>query len=309
MKQLHGFNRESLLDFVTQHDTFVGIDSDGCVFPTMEIKQKKCLHNLIISRWHLENIEKYVRECAEFVNLYSIYRGRNRFPCLLRTFDLLRSRHEVLAAKVQLPELKSLKSFIDSGVPLSNAELEQAVEFSGDRELSEVLQWSKDANTLIAQTVKNIKPFAWARKSLRLIGKKADAICVSQTPAEALLREWDEHHMLDFVRVIAGQELGTKEEHIRLAAAGRYAGDKILIIGDAPGDLEAAVKNEALFYPINPGREPESWERFYKEAFELFLEGSYRGGYEKKLLRDFFALLPARPPWQSATRKTRKARK
>ncbi|MFA7159353.1 MAG: HAD family hydrolase [Kiritimatiellia bacterium] len=297
MNHVHGFTRENLINFKPRHETFVGIDSDGCVFPTMEIKQKKCLHNLIISRWHLENIEKYVRECAEFVNLYSIYRGRNRFPCLLRTFDLLRKRPEVVASKVSLPEFKSLNIFIESGVPLSNAELEQAVESSGDRELAEVLQWSKDANTLIAQTVKNVSPFTWARKSLRLIGKKSDAICVSQTPAEALLREWEEHHMLDFVRVIAGQELGTKEEHIRLASAGRYAGDKILIIGDAPGDLEAAAKNEALFYPINPGREPESWERFYKEAFSMFLEGKYRGKYEDDLIREFYSFLPSVPPW------------
>jgi phosphoglycolate phosphatase-like HAD superfamily hydrolase len=295
-----------LINLSPHHGAFVGIDSDGCVFPTMEIKQKKCLHNLIISHWHLEKIEKYVRESAEFVNLYSIHRGRNRFPCLLRSIDLLRSRPEVIASKVKLPEFKSFKIFIDSGVPLSNAELEKAARSSGDRELAEVLQWSKDANELIARTVKNIPPFKWVRDSLEIIGKNADAICVSQTPAEALMREWDEHGLRDFIRVIAGQELGTKEEHIRLATAGRYASDKILMIGDAPGDLEAAKGNHAHFYPINPGHEPDSWERFYKEAFLKFLEGKYRGCYENELIREFNSFLPSVPPWQSSAPETLK---
>ena len=38
------------------------------------------------------------------------------------------------------------------------------------------------------------------------------------------------------------------------------------MIGDAPGDMKAARANGALFFPINPGHEDESWERFYDEA-------------------------------------------
>lgn len=291
------FTRESLIRLIPQHNAFVGIDSDGSVFPTMAIKQKECLHNLIISRWHLEEIEKYVRETAEFVNLHSIHRGQNRFTCLYLTFELLRRRPEVLALKVRLPEFKSLKSFIDSGAPLSNAELERAVKISGDTELAEVLQWSREANELIALKAKNIAPFEWVRESLSAIRDNADAICVSQTPAETLRREWKEQDLLEFIRVIASQELGTKEEHIRLATQGKYARDKILVIGDAPGDLEAARQNNALFYPINPEHESESWKRFYEEAFALFLKGKYRGAYEEHLVSSFISMLPAKPPW------------
>ena len=45
------------------------------------------------------------------------------------------------------------------------------------------------------------------------------------------------------------------------------------MIGDAPGDLKAARANDALFFPINPGHEDESWERFYEEAVHKFLAG------------------------------------
>ena len=293
-----GFTREDLINFKPRHDFFVGIDSDGCVFPTMALKQKKCFHKIIIRHWHLEPIEKYVRESAEFVNLYSIHRGTNRFPCLLMSIDLIRNRPEVIASKVRLPEFKSLRKLIASGVPLSNAELEKTVKKTGDEELASILKWSKDINAAIAKTVKNVAPFKWVRESLRKIKKNADAICVSQTPTEALVREWEEHNLMGFVRVIAGQELGTKKEHIHMAANNRYAGDKIMMIGDAPGDQSAAKGNAAHFYPINPGHEEASWERFHKAAYAKFINGTYGGSYENDLIKEFEALLPANPPWK-----------
>lgn len=298
MSKTHIFTRNDLINFKPEYDFFIGIDSDGCVFPTMDLKQKKCFHKIIVNHWHLEKIEKYVCESAEFVNLYSIHRGNNRFLCLLLTIDLIRTRPEVVASKVKLPEFKSLKKFIDSGVPLSNTELEKAVKASGDEELASLLKWSMDINAAIAKTVKNVPPFRWVRESLQEIKKKADAICVSQTPAEALVREWEEHNLMGFVRVIAGQELGTKKEHIHMATDKRYDSNKILMIGDAPGDQNAAKGNHAHFYPINPGHEEESWERFYRKAYAKFIDGTYGGRYENELIKEFEALLPAVPPWK-----------
>lgn len=303
MSQASEFTRDDLIHFKPEHDSFIGVDSDGCVFPTMEIKQKKCFHANIIRQWRLEKIEKYVRETAEFVNLYSVHRGTNRFPCLVKTFELLRERPEVIASNVKLPAFKSLKKFIASGTPLSNSELEMTARATGDEELVQVLSWSKEVNAAIARTVKNVKPFRWVRESLEEISKNSDVICVSQTPTEALVREWEEHNIMDYVEVIAGQELGTKKEHIEMATKGRFAGDKILVIGDSLGDLNAARENNAHFYPINPGHETESWENFYKEAYKKFLNGTYAGKYEDRLIREFKALLPSVPPWIKQARK------
>lgn len=297
MKPNRGFTRDALINFKPQHDAFVGIDSDGCIFPTMEIKQKQCIHKLIVSQWGLEKIERYVRESAEFVNLYSKYRGRNRFPCLLLSMDLLRDRPEVLAAGVKLPEFKSLKKFIASGAPLGNPALEKLARATGDRELAAVLKWSEDVNAAIARTVKNVPPFKWVRESLEVIRAQADAICVSQTPTKALVREWQEHDLMDYVKLIAGQELGTKQEHLQLATQGRYPADRILMIGDAPGDFSAVQGVNGHFFPINPGHEEASWECFYKEAFKKFLNGTYAGAYEEDLIADFNRLLPETPPW------------
>ncbi len=100
------------------------------------------------------------------------------------------------------------------------------------------------------------------------------------------------------MRVIAGQEMGTKKQHLKVAAGGKYAADHMLMIGDALGDLEAARANNALFFPVNPGHEEESWERFYSEGIHKFMAGEFAGAYEAKLIAEFEKLLPSTPPWQ-----------
>ena len=76
-----------------------------------------------------------------------------------------------------------------------------------------------------------------------------------------------------YVRAIAGQEIGTKTEHLTMAAKGKYPDNRILMIGDAPGDFKAARENGALFFPVVPGRENESWKLFYEEALDIFING------------------------------------
>jgi len=75
------------------------------------------------------------------------------------------------------------------------------------------------------------------------------------------------------------------------------------MIGDAPGDMKAAKANDALFYPINPGNETESWKRFHDEAFDKFIDkfidGQYAGEYEQKVIAEFDEYLPENPPWEA----------
>ena len=121
---------------------------------------------------------------------------------------------------------------------------------------------------------------------------------VSATPNEALEREWKEHDIAQYVKVIAGQERGKKSEHLALAAGDKYETDHVLMIGDAPGDMKAARANDALFYPINPGHEEDSWKRFIDEALDKFFAGEYAGDYETQLIAEFDSYLPEEPPWK-----------
>ncbi len=287
-----------LVELEPRHDFFVGIDSDGCAFDTMEIKQKECFIPNIVRHWDLQPVSKYARETAEFVNLYSKWRGINRWPALVMVFDLLRERPEVQKRKAVIPDAKKIREFIASGRPLSNASLKALVEETHDPELARALAWSEAVNRTVGETVRNVPPFPYVRESLQLMREHADMVVVSQTPLEALTREWQEHDIAQYVRVIAGQEMGTKTEHLRYATSGKYAPEHVLMIGDAPGDLRAARANGALFYPILPGHEDEAWQRFYEEAFSRFLQGDYTGAYEEGLIAEFERWLPETPPWQ-----------
>ena len=65
----------ALRQFAKRNEFFIGIDSDGCAFDTMEVKHKECFIPNIIKSYDLAAISKYAREAAEFVNLYSQVAG------------------------------------------------------------------------------------------------------------------------------------------------------------------------------------------------------------------------------------------
>jgi len=289
---------QELTGLAPKHEFFVGIDSDGCAFDSMEIKHKECFCPQIIKYWELQAISKYAREAVEFVNLYSKWRGTNRWPALISTLDLLRERPEVIKRGVQVAKANNVREFIASGKALSNDGLKEYMADHTDPELDRAMQWSKAVNAAVADIVHNLPPFPYVRESLGLLQKSTDAIVVSATPTEALINEWRVNDIDKYVRAILGQELGTKKQHLKMATAGRYTANHVLMIGDALGDLDAARANNALFFPVNPGHEEESWERFYKEGLERFMTGKYAGAYEASLIAEFDKLLPSTPPWK-----------
>ncbi len=291
---------QPLAELTPRHEFFIGIDSDGCAFDTMEVKHKECFIPEIIKVWGLQPVSKYAREAAEFVNLYSKWRGINRWPALTMVFDLLAERPEVQAREVEIPPAPRLREFInDDNYPKSNDGLAAYMGAHPDPELDRAMAWTTGVNDAVADMVHGVPPFPWVRESLAALADTADLIVVSATPVEALTREWHEHDIARYVRVIAGQEMGKKALHLELAAAGKYPADRILMIGDAPGDMKAARANGALFFPINPGHEEASWRRFHDEAMQRFFDGTYRGDYESALIAEFEKLLPETPPWKS----------
>jgi phosphoglycolate phosphatase-like HAD superfamily hydrolase len=288
----------ALTGFRPQHDFFVGVDSDGCAFDAMEIKHKECFTPNTIKHWNLQPVSSLARQTAEFVNLYSTGRGLNRWPALVRVFDLLAERPEVAERGVQVPRAEKLREFIASGYPLSGAGIRAYAADHPDPELDRALAWTEGVDDSIADMVHGVPPFPGVRESLAKAHGAADLMVVSATPVDALTREWTEHALAPYMDVIAGQEAGTKLQHLQNAAVGRYPSDHILLVGDAPGDRDTAAAAGVLFYPINPGGEAASWRRFHDEAFDRFLAGGYAGAYQQDLIDEFDALLPDTPPWQ-----------
>lgn len=286
-----------LRDFRPSQEFFIGIDSDGCVFDSMEIKHKECFTPMFIKHFHLQAVSKYAREVWEFVNLYSKTRGANRFPTLARSLNLLRARPQVQARSVDVADTRAIEEWMARETKLGNATLAAEVH-QGNQGLALVKDWSDAVNRSIEDIVHGVPPFPLFRESLVKMAARADTMVISQTPSDALEREWQEHGIRGGVRLIAGQELGTKTEHLKLAAKGKYAPGKILMIGDAPGDFQAAKANGALFFPVLPGDEEQSWKCFHEEGLDRFFKGSYAGTYENELVQKFEAALPEAPPWQ-----------
>ena len=284
-----------MFEITRKHDFLVGIDSDGCAFDTMEVKHKECFIPNIINSYNLQGVSKYAREAAEFVNLYSKSRGINRFPALLEALDWLRRRPEVIARKVPIPIPRGLAEWIKRETKLGNPALEKAATATSDPDLKQALEWSKEVNRTVERIVRNVPPFPFVRESLEKLAAHADLFVVSATPNEALVREWEEHDLNKYVAAICGQEVGTKKES--LTNARKYPPGQTLMIGDAPGDYEAAVANDALFFPINPGAEEASWRRLHDEGIERFLAGNFAGAYQQQLLKEFDKYLPEKPPW------------
>lgn len=286
-----------LKELAPRHEFLIAIDSDGCVFDSMEIKQKECFIPNNIKYWNLQAVSKYARIASEFVNLYSVWRGANRFPALVKVFDLLEDWPEVQKRKVEIPKAQPLRDWIDREPKLGNPALIAEVERTGDPVMKQTLAWSNAVNASVKDIVYGVPPFPLVRESLEKITKWADIIVCSGTPGEALVREWEENNIQDFPRVIAGQEMGKKKDHLALVKD-KYPAGHVLMIGDAPGDQKAANANGLPFFPINPGHEEASWELFYNDVTDHFKAGTYAGEFEAKLVAEFNKLLPEVPYWK-----------
>jgi len=284
-----------------RHAVFIGIDSDGCVFDSMAAKQERFFFPAIIATWNLEPVADAVRQTAAFVNLHSCWRGRNRFEALLKVFELLSRHPHVRAATTVLPDPAALRRFLACGLPPGNATLRQFAASHPDTEIDRLLAWSEGIDAAIAHALGPVPVFAGAEAALERIARCADAAVISQTPAATLEREWRAAGLIGHVRAIAGQEAGSKAGQLALAAGdGRYAPGRVLMLGDAPGDLQAARAAGARFYPIMPGAEADSWHDFNATVLDRFLAGTYDDAGEAERVRAFEAALPAAPPWECA---------
>jgi hypothetical protein len=114
---------QALRDFQPRQKFFVGIDSDGCVFDTMEIKHKECFVPMFIKHFHLQAASKYARQTWEFVNLYSQSRGCNRFPALALSLNHLARRPEVRARQVAVFDTQALEQWRRKSKPAARNSL------------------------------------------------------------------------------------------------------------------------------------------------------------------------------------------
>lgn len=262
----------------------VGVDFDGTVFDSMRLKHSGAFIPTMIRVWKLEAYRQQVRQVCEEINLYSKTRGINRFPGLSIAFDRLRVQG------VPVPEDAALKDFLQQGQGYSNQCLCAYMKTRSDPFLQELLYWSQESDRIFAERMKALEPFSSVKAALSELSPYAELVLISSA-SKALMEQDLKRVGLDtlFTEVL-GQENGSKTEQLKKCMASKYTSEQLLMIGDAMGDCQAVREAGGRFYPIMPGKEEDSWQRFIKEGIPMLLSGSY-SALEKEVLQDFLRLL------------------
>ena len=301
---MHSISKFSTLNdmknFQPNFNFFIGIDSDGTIFDSMEQKHKYCYVEPLIEIFDLDEISKSVIMIWNYINISSPTRGINRFKALILLFDYLIDFDK--KSKISYPNLDLVKKWIKVTKNLSDKSLKEYLILSSNYQKKEfakkALRWSYRVNILVNQQDKKVKLFTGAIEALKSISNKADIMVLSNTPLATLHNDWKKNNLYSYISMIGGQETGTKREMLNAATFKKYDRKRILIIGDSNSDYLSAKKNNCNFFPIIPKNEVLSWRLFLTEGSINFFNEKYSKLYENKLLKKFNESLNMLPSWK-----------
>lgn len=279
------------MDFIKEKEYFVGIDSDGTAFDSMKIKHTFSFIPAAIKVFGLESCADAFKEIEERINLYSLNRGINRFPGLLMTFEELIASGHYIPSQADEEGFVNLKMYLESGLPLSNAGFEEWLKKFPCVFGEKVMQWSELSDVYFERETEGIEPYDGVTKAIEYMREKADIMVVSAASSKGLKKDWGHAGLTEKVSFIAGQEFGKKAEQLLYAKEKGFSGSKMLMIGDAPGDYDAAKKAGAWFYPIIPSMEIECWDELRNKYFDMLINGQYDESVEKILYERFIHFL------------------
>lgn len=267
--------------FKRQRDYLVCIDSDGCAIDTMDIKHHRCFGPCMVEEWGLENWRDKILFRWNQVNLYSMTRGINRFKAL--AIVLAEADRECRP----IEDLESLVRWVELSDELSGGALEKAAAEEKSICLEKALRWSRAVNREIEQLPREEKrAFPGVKQGIPLIHQYADIAVVSSANRDAVVEEWGASGLLRDVDVVLAQNAGSKAACIRALLEYGYPRDQVMMVGDAPGDRQAAEANGVWFYPILVAHEYESW-REIPEAVRRLANKGFDQDYQRQLTDNF----------------------
>jgi phosphoglycolate phosphatase-like HAD superfamily hydrolase len=272
----------TLSDFIKTKDYLVCVDSDGCAMDTMDIKHITCFGPCMVAEWGLDAWRDAILTRWNEINLYTLTRGINRFKGLAMALA------EIHRQYTPIPGIDTLTAWADTAPELSNAALTRLIDAGGDPIYRKALAWSQAVNAAItALPEKEILPFPGALDALRYAHGRADVAIVSSANREAVLAEWERHGLLSHTDIVLTQTDGSKAHCIAQLLKKGYDPARVLMCGDAPGDLQAAEKNGVFYYPILVRHETASWAEFMDEGLDRLLNGTYAGPYQEQKKTQF----------------------
>lgn len=273
---------KDLTNYVKKKEYLICVDSDGCAMDTMDIKHFKCFGPCMVGEWGLAQWEEAILTRWNEINLYTMTRGINRFKGLAIA---LREINDIYR---KISDIEVLERWVEESKELSNPALEKALQTNDSIILQKALSWSKSVNERInALPFAVKKPFEGVKAGLAYAHEYADIAIVSSANLQAVVEEWELYGLLDYVDIIMAQDVGSKAYCIGEMLKKGYDRDKVMMTGDAPGDYDAAKKNDVFYYPILVRREKESWEELKEIAVAKLVDGSFAGAYQESKIEQF----------------------
>ena len=257
--------------FEKKHDYLVCVDSDGCVMDTMNCKHFHCFGPCMVAEWGLEAWKDEILDRWNVINLFSMTRGINRFKGLAMALK------EIDAKYTKIHGVDDLAYWADTAPALSNDGVAKAIAEAEDPTVFEkALRWSKAVNAAIVELDESLKvPYNGAKEGLAAAHSFADVAMVSSANRDAVEEEWGKFGLLEHTDIVLAQDIGSKAHCIAEMLKFGYDPDKVLMVGDAPGDSDAAEKNGVHYYPILVNHEKESWDEAIASAFPKLQSGEY----------------------------------
>ena len=260
--------------FVRKHDYLVCVDSDGCVMDTMNCKHFNCFGPCMVDEWDLHEWRDAILERWNVVNLFSMTRGINRFKALAVCLSEIDKQYK------KIEGIEALLHWAETAPALSNDGAAKAAAEATDPAaklvLEKALSWSKAVNAAIVKLPEELKvPYEGAKEGLAAAHQFADVAMVSSANRDAVEEEWGKFGLLEHTDIVLAQDIGSKAACIKEMLKFGYDLDKVVMIGDAPGDSDAAEKNGVHYYPILVNHEKESWDEAIKVAFDKLRSGDY----------------------------------
>lgn len=273
-------------NFARKHDYLVCVDSDGCAMDTMNCKHFHCFGPCMVTEWGLEEWKDDILHRWNEINLFQMTRGINRFKGLAQALAEINEKYTAIEGVETLIDwAEHAPALSNDGVAKAAAECSDP---SGKKCLEKALSWSKAVNASIVALPEELKiPFPGAKDGLAAAHTFADVAVVSSANRDAVDEEWTTHGLLDHVDIVLAQDCGSKAHCISEMLKFGYDLDKVLMVGDAPGDCDAAEKNNVLYYPILVNKEGESWKEFKETALDKLRDGVYAGAYAEDKKNEF----------------------
>lgn len=280
----------TLSEYKKRKNYLICVDSDGCAMDTMDVKHIECFGPCMVDEWNLHKFKIEILSRWNEINLYTMTRGINRFKGLAKALLEINEKY------VKIEDVESIVNWVENAKELSNDALTIAIKNNPSSiGLKKALNWSIAVNKAITLLPNEKKvPFANVKEALEFAQDKVDIAIVSSANLEAVLEEWERHGLIDYVDIVLSQNVGSKAFCIAELVKKGYDVDKVLMCGDAPGDLDAAKKNGVFYYPIIVKREKESWQEFINVGLNNLISGKYGGEYQDSKINAFLENLGAK---------------